>query len=225
LTNSSLEKTIDKILDQTEHDILSNLDGALSDSHQILDDSVTKLEDEYDKIVADGRKEADKLEKQIIGGSDIEARNKQLLALEEAVSRVFTKALDEISNSDRSGDYANLIKSLRRVFTKALDEISNSDRSGDYANLIKSLLDESTKVLGTSEVIVFTNSKDRDVVQSTLGSFAGSELSSETIDCIGGVKIQSKDGAMKFDNTIDAKIDRLKPLIRKEIASKFGVKE
>ena len=198
LTNSSLEKTIDKILDQTEHDILSNLDGAVSDSHQILDNSVTKLEDEYDKIVADGRKEADKLEKQIIGGSDIEARNKQLLALEDAVSR---------------------------VFTKALDQISNSDRNGDYANLIKSLLDESTKVLGTSEVTVFTNSKDRDVVQSTLGSFAGSELSSETIECIGGVKIQSKDGAMKFDNTIDAKIDRLKPLIRKEIATKFGVKE
>ena len=198
LTNSSLEKTIDKILDQTEHDILSNLDGAVSDSHKTLYNSVTKLEDEYDKIVADGRKEADKLEKQIIGGSDIEARNKQLLALEDAVSR---------------------------VFTKALDQISNSDRNGDYANLIKSLLDESTKVLGTSEVIVFTNSKDRDVVQSALSNFAGSELSSETIDCIGGVKIQSKDGAMKFDNTIDAKIDRLKPLIRKEIASKFGVKE
>ena len=198
LTNSSLEKTIDKILDQTERDILSNLDGALSDSHQILDNSVTKLEDEYDKIVADGRKEADKLEKQIVGSSDIEARNKQLLALEDAVDR---------------------------VFTQALEQISNSDRNGDYANLIKSLLDESTKVLGTSEVIVFTNSKDRDVVQSTLGNFVGSELSSETIDCIGGVKIQSKDGAMKFDNTIDAKIDRLKPLIRKEIASKFGVKE
>ena len=198
LTNSSLEKTIDKILDQTEQDILSNLDGALSDSHQILDNSVTKLEDEYDKIVADGRKEADKLEKQIVGSSDIEARNKQLLALEDAVDR---------------------------VFTQALEQISNSDRNGDYANLIKSLLDESTKVLGTSEVIVFTISKDRDVVQSALSNFAGSELSSETIDCIGGVKIQSKDGAMKFDNTIDAKIDRLKPLIRKEIASKFGVKE
>ena len=198
LANSSLEKTIDKILDQTEQDVLSNLDGALSDSHQTLDDSVSKLEEEYDKIVADGRKEADKLEKQIVGSSDIEARNKQLLAVEDAVSR---------------------------VFTKAVDEISNSDRSGDYANLIKSLLDESTQVLGTSEVIVFTNSKDRDVVQSTLANFAGSELSSETIECIGGVKIQSKDGAMKFDNTIDAKIDRLKPLIRKEIASKFGVKE
>ena len=79
--------------------------------------------------------------------------------------------------------------------------------------------------MGTTEVRVFTNAKDKDVVQSSLSNFSGSELSSETIECIGGVKIESKDGAMKFDNTIDAKIDRLKPLIRKEIASKFGVKE
>ena len=198
LTNSTITATIDKILNQTEKSILSDISGELSNSHQKLDDSVSKLEAEYDKIIADGKKEADKIEKQIVGGSDIEARNKQLLALESSVNR---------------------------VFTTALEQISNSDRTGDYANLIKTLLDESTRVLGTSEVIVFTNSKDKDVVQSTLSSFPGSELSSETIECLGGVKIQSKDGSMKFDNTIDARIERLKPLIRKEIASKFGVNE
>jgi len=198
LTNSTIVATIDKILDQTEKSILSDISSELSNSYQKLDDSVSKLEAEYDKIIADGKKEADKIEKQIVGGSDIEARNKQLLALESSVNR---------------------------VFTTALEQISNSDRTGDYANLIKTLLDESTRVLGTSEVIVFTNSKDKDVVQSTLSSFPGSELSSETIECLGGVKIQSKDGSMKFDNTIDARIERLKPLIRKEIASKFGVNE
>ena len=197
-TNLALESTIDKILKNTENDILSSLKSALDDSQQNLDDSVTKLETEYDKIISDGKKEADKIEKQIIGGSDIEARNKQLLALEAAVDR---------------------------VFTTALEQITNSDRNSDYANLIKTLLEESTKILGTTEVKVFTNAKDKDVVQSSLSSFSGSELSSEIIDCIGGVKIESKDGAMKFDNTIDAKIDRLKPLVRKEIASKFGVKE
>jgi V/A-type H+-transporting ATPase subunit E len=197
-TNLALEGTIDKILKNTENDILSSLKSALNDSQQSLDDSITKLESEYDKIISDGKKEADKIEKQIVGGSDIEARNKQLLALESSVDR---------------------------VFTTALDQISNSDRTGDYVNLIKSLLDESTKILGTSEVIVFTNSKDKDIVQSILSSFPGSELSSETIDCLGGVKIQSKDGSMKFDNTIDARIERLKPLIRKEIASKFGANE
>ena len=197
-TNLALEGTIDKILKNTESDILSSLKSALDDSQQNLDDSVTKLETEYDKIISDGKKEADKIEKQIVGGSDIEARNKQLLALEAAVDR---------------------------VFTTALEQITNSDRNSDYANLINTLLQQATSTLGTTEVRVFTNAKDKDVVQSSLSNFSGSELSSETIECIGGVKIESKDGAMKFDNTIDAKIERLKPLIRKEIASKFGVKE
>ena len=198
LTNSTITATIDKILNQTEKSILTDISGELSNSHQKLDDSVSKLEAEYDKIIADGKKEADKIEKQIVGGADIEARNKQLLALESSVNR---------------------------VFATALEQITNSDRNSDYANLINSLLEESTKILGTTEVKVFTNSKDRDTVQSALSRFPGSELSSENIDCIGGVKLESKVGSMKFDNTIDAKIDRLKPLIRKEIASKFGVNE
>ena len=197
-TNLALESTIDKILKNTENDVLSSLKSALDDSQQSLDDSATKLDSEYDKIISDGKKEADKIEKQIVGGSDIESRNKQLLALEAAVDR---------------------------VFTTALEQITNSDRNSDYAILINSLLEESTKILGTTDVKVFTNAKDKDVVQSSLSNFSGSELSSQAIDCIGGVKIESKDGAMKFDNTIDAKIERLKPLIRKEIASKFGVKE
>ena len=196
LANSALEQTIDKILSQTEKEIESSISSALSDSQQTLDDAAPKLEAEYDKIIADGKKEADKIEKQITGGADIEARNKQLLALEQSVDK---------------------------VFTNALEQIANADRSGDYVNLIKSLLDESTQILGTSEVIVYTNSKDKDVVQSALSGYSGSELSSETIDCLGGVKIKSKDGAMTFDNTLDAKIERLKPIIRKEIAAKFGV--
>ena len=196
LANLALEQTIDKILNQTQKEIESSIDSALTDSHQTLDNAIPKLEQEYDKIIGDGKKEADKIEKQIIGSADIEARNKQLLALEDSVNK---------------------------VFTDALGQITNNDRSSDYANLIKSLLDESIQILGSSEVIVYTNSKDRDVVQSALSGFPGSELSPDTIECIGGVVIKSKDGAMTFDNTLDARIERLKPLIRKDIAAKFGV--
>ena len=195
-SNLALESTIDKILKNTEKDILSNIKSALEDSQKNLDDSIPKLESEYDKIISDGKKEADKIEKQIIGSSDLEARNKQLMVLEEAVDK---------------------------VFSKALEEIANTDRSGDYSNLIKSLLDESTQILETSEITVFTNDKDKEVVQSALSQYPGSELGSDTIDCLGGIISKSKDGAMTFDNTIDARIERLKPLIRKEIAAKFGV--
>jgi len=195
-SNSALESTIDKILKNTEQDILANIKSGLDDSQQNLDDSVLKLESEYDKIISDGKKEADKIEKQITGSSDIEARNKQLMVLEEAVNK---------------------------VFSTALDQIANADRSGDYSNLIKTLIEEATQILGTSEISISTNAKDKDVVQSALSQFPGTELSSEIIDCLGGIKVKSKDGTMTFDNTLDARIERLKPLIRKEIASKFGV--
>lgn len=198
MANSALETTISKILEQTEKSVISNVESALNESLKTLDDSVPKLEQEYDKILADGKKEADKIEKQIIGSADIEARNKQLMALEDAVDK---------------------------VFSKALEQIANADRSGDYSNLIKTMIEEATQILGTSEITVSTNAKDKDVVQSTLSQFSGTELSSDTIDCLGGVIVKSKDGAMTFDNTIDARIERLKPLIRKEIASKFGVGE
>ena len=195
-SNSSLEQSIDKILKKTEKEILLDLKNSGSDSKQTLDDSLPKLEQEYDKVLSDGKKEADKIEKQIVGSSDLQVRNKQLLLLEEGVDK---------------------------VFSKALDQIANVDRSGDYSNLITTMLDESTKILGTTEVTVFTNAKDKDVVQSALSKFSGAELSSDTIDCLGGIIIKSKDGTMTFDNTIDARIERLKPLIRKEIASTFGV--
>jgi V/A-type H+-transporting ATPase subunit E len=195
-SNSALESTIDKILKNTEKDILTNIKSGLDESQQKLDDAIPKLESEYDKIISNGKKEADKIEKQITGASDIEVRNKQLLALEEAVER---------------------------VFSSALEQIANAERSGDYSNFVKTLIDEAIQILGTSEVTIFTNTKDKDVVQSTVSQFSGAELSSEAIECLGGIKAKSKDGAMTFDNTIDARIERLKPLIRKEIAAKFGV--
>ncbi len=195
-SNPSLEQAIDNVLQKTEDDIISIIKNSSIKSKETLDNSLSTLEEEFDKIISDGKKEADKIEKQIIGSADLEARNKQLTTLEEGVDK---------------------------VFTKALDEITNTARSGDYANLIKSLLDESTKILGTTEVIVSTNTKDKDLVQSALSQFPGSELSSESIDCLGGVIIKSKNGTTSFDNTLDARINRLKPLIRKEIASQFGV--
>lgn len=196
-TTTSLEQAIDKILQNTESKVLSNLESSYSESMQTLDDSLPRLEQEYEKIISEGNKEADKIKKQIIGSSDLGARNRQLMALE--------KVVDD-------------------VFAKALEEIADTDRSGDYANLAKTLLDESTGILGTTEVVVFTNSKDAETVKSLLSQFPGAELSGQAIDCIGGVVVQSRDGTMKFDNTIDARIERLKPLIRKEIATIFGVR-
>ena len=197
-SDPKLEQTIDKILNQSQTEILTSLKKSLDESNETLTNSQTSLEQEYDRILDEAKKEAEKIEKQIIGSSDLESRNKQLLLVEESV---------------------------KKVFDKAIEKISTTAHTDDYSKLMKTLLDESTTTLGTTEVIVYTNSKDKDVVKPLLSKFSGAELSSDTIDCLGGVEVRSKDGAMTFNNTIDARIERLKPLIRKEIATKFGIGE
>lgn len=193
--DSALERTVEKILQNTEQQIVSSLKEALKSSQSMLANSQVSLEQEYDKILAEGKKEAEKLEKQIVGNADLDSRNKQLLLVEE---------------------------SIEKVFEKAIKKLQDTDRNNEYSKLISTLLQESIDAIGTSDIIVQTNSKDKSVVQSSLSKFPGATLSSDLIECLGGIKVQSKDGTMKFDNTIDARLDRLKPLIRKDIASKFG---
>ncbi|MFY9300672.1 MAG: V-type ATP synthase subunit E family protein [Candidatus Nitrosotenuis sp.] len=193
--DSALERTVEKILQDTEDQILSSLKEALKSSELTLSNSQASLEQEYDKILSEGKKEAEKLEKQIVGNADLESRNKQLLLVEE---------------------------SIEKVFAKAIKKIHDASRDKDYPKLISAMLKESIDAIGTSEIVIQTNSKDKPVVESLLSKFKGATLSSDLIDCLGGIRVQSKDRTMTFDNTIDARLERLKPLIRKDIASKFG---
>ena len=196
LAELSLEKTVDQVLEKNRSQLLESLKLSFSESQQQLSDSLPELEKEYERILSEGQKEAEKIEKQIVGSSDLEVRNKALLLVEEHTSM---------------------------VFEKAKEQIKNTKRDSNYSNLISTLLTEATEALGTSEITVFTNSTDKDIVQSAISKISGADLSSEKIDCMGGVKITSKDGSMTFDNTIDARFERMKPLIRKNIAAKFSL--
>ena len=195
-SNSGLESTIDQVLERNSSEFSQSLKNSLTDAQKTLSDSLPMLEEEYEKIISDGKKEADKIEKQIVGSADLQARNKSLLIVQESADK---------------------------VLEKAKEKISNMDRNSEYSTLITKLLTEATSALDTSDVIVFTNSKDRDVVQSAVSNISGAELSNDLIDCMGGVKVTSKDGSMSFDNTIDARIELLKPLIRKDIAAQFNL--
>jgi V/A-type H+/Na+-transporting ATPase subunit E len=195
-SNSGLESTIDQVLERNSSEFSHSLKNSLTDAQKTLSDSLPMLEEEYEKIISDGKKEADKIEKQIVGSADLQARNKSLLIVQES--------------SDK-------------VLEKAKEKIANMDRNSEYSTLITKLLTEATSALDTSDVIVFTNSKDKDVVQSAVSNISGAELSNNLIDCMGGVKVTSKDGSMSFDNTIDARIELLKPLIRKDIAAQFNL--
>lgn len=196
MDDPALQRTIDKILDETQNTITASLQSSTDAAHIALDESVASLEDQYDKIISDGHKEAQKVAKQITGAADLEARNRQLLLVEDSVDRVFDQATEHVQNSQRDDQYSGLL--------------------GD-------LLAEAARILDTTEFTVYANDADRQTVESLLASYPGAVLSDQRLECMGGVKLVTRDGSMTFDNTLDARLDRLKPLIRKEIASKFGL--
>ena len=196
MADSALQQTIDKVLGRAESEIASKIEAAVATAKSSLDEEASSLELEYDRIVAGGTKEAEKVERQIVGGADLEARNKQLAVVEESIGR---------------------------VFEEAISRIRSAERDGSYSELVGALLDEAAGVLGTSEIIVYTTARDRPLLEPLLSKHPGATLSADELDCMGGLRAESRDGSMSFDNTLDARLERLKPLIRKEIAASFGL--
>ena len=196
VADGQLVNTVDKILAESEKGMLSSLEEGHSAAAKMIDGSETELEEEYSRILDEGRKEADKVSRQIVGSADLKARNAQLLLVEESISAAFDRAVERIRSADRG--------------------------AADYARLVELLVRESTDALGTTDVVVSTSASDAPAVKAALAKVSGAEMSGEPAECIGGVRVRSRDGAMSYDNTLDSRIERMKPLIRKEIAERFG---
>ena len=85
------------------------------------------------------------------------------------------------------------------------------------------MLKESISAIGSNEVIVECNKRDTDLVKRSISGLSKENikaiavLSEKTINVIGGIRMRSADGSMTYDNTLDSRIERLKPLIRKNI--------
>jgi len=191
----ALEQTINKVLSQKEADLIGQLDSAYQESISNLESSRTRLESEYARIVEGAKKQAENLRRQIIGSSRLAARNNQLILIETAVNDAFEKAKAKLASSNK-------------------EEI--------YKDLITKMLEDSISVIGSDQVIVQCNGNDFDLVKRIISNVftnnkARVTLSDTPINVIGGIRVRSSDGSTTYDNTLDSRIERFKPLIRKNI--------
>jgi V/A-type H+-transporting ATPase subunit E len=193
-STSALERTINKVLSQKQADLIRQLDFAYEESVANLESSKTNLEAEYTSIVVGAQKQAENLRRQIVGSSRLAARNKQLVLIETAVNDAFEKA-------------------------KA--KLASSNKQESYKVLIITMLENSISAIGSDEVIVECNKNDLDIVKNTITDLSKNKVrvkvSDKPINVIGGIRVRSADGSMTYDNTLDSRIERLKPLIRKNI--------
>jgi V/A-type H+-transporting ATPase subunit E len=197
-STSTLERMIDKVLVQKEAELISRIDSAYQESLDNLESSRGKLEAERTRIIEAARKQAENLKRQIIGSARLAARNQELLTIENAVNKAFEEA------------------------KKKLQAPSSTD---SYKELLKHMVEESISTVGGSNaVIIECNKNDVELVRKVVselqdsGKVQQARVSDHYIDVLGGIRIRSSDGTMTYDNTLDSRIERLKPLIRKNIA-------
>ena len=196
-SNSALERTISKVLSQKEAELISKIDSAYQESLNNLEASRGKLEAERVRIIESAKKQAENLKRQIEGSARLAARNQELLAIENAVNSAFDEARKKLAAS------------------------GNKD---SYRALMSGIIEESVSSVGSGEVVIECNKSDAELVRKILSDLQGrnpkvkARVSDQHIDVLGGIRVKSADGTMTFDNTLDSRIERLKPLIRKNIA-------
>ncbi len=202
-TYTALELTINKVLSREEKDMVSKIEVVYNEANEKLLLSKSVIESLYHKIIVDGRKQAEDLRRQIVGNSRLSARNKQLLLIEKVVGDVFEEAKAKI------------------------DSIRSDDK---YALMMKNLLENALDVVHSEKVLVECNRKDRDLINkivSELQEIVSTKIivSEGVLDVIGGLKVKSEDGSMIYDVTLDSRFERLRPLIRKDVAMIFVERE
>ena len=184
-------------MSQKEAELISKIDSAYQESLNNLEASRGKLEAERTRIVESAKKQAENLKRQIIGSGRLAARNQELLMIENAVNN---------------------------AFEEARKKLASSGGKDSYRALMSSIIEESISSVGSGEVLIECNKNDAELVRKILSDLqkknpdVQARVSDQSIDVLGGIKVKSADGTMTFDNTLDSRIERLKPLIRKNIA-------
>ena len=158
-------------------------------------------EAEKTKILENGKKQSDMRYQQIISEAKMNARRAELGAKEEVIEAAFNQAIGELKVKASSGD-EEYEDSLSKMIKEAADEIGGKD-------LIIQLNEADTKQLKSELSASGSDSFQLEGINFTLG---------EPIDAMGGAILKTVNGDIEVNNTIEARLERFKSILRSEVA-------
>ncbi|MBP3790663.1 MAG: V-type proton ATPase subunit E [Cellulosilyticum sp.] len=158
-------------------------------------------EAEKTKILENGKKQSDMRYQQIISEAKMNARRAELGAKEEVIEAAFNQAIGELKTKASSGD-DEYEDSLSKMIKEAADEIGTDD-------LIIQLNEADTEKFKKELSATGSDSFQLEGINFTLG---------EPIDAMGGAILKTVNGDIEVNNTIEARLERFKSILRSEVA-------
>ncbi len=198
---SAAENIVDRVVNEAFKSFTEELEKSAAQAEETLQAYEKQTLSEVTKIFEAAARQEDVLKRKILGSAELAARNEQLRLVEEAVAKVFDEALNRLSAL--SGDRAE--KALRELIGEALDAIEGN-------------------------VTLFCRKEDNELVKKIAQELSKSTKRTITVSknhilCKGGIQASSEDGSVMYDNTYEARLGRIRQLLRKEVVKVLTVGE
>ena len=200
--SSGTDKIVSSIMSEAQGKADIIMQDANAEVSKITADAEKTAESEKNKILDNGKKQSDMRYQQIISEAKMNARRAKLGAKEEVIDAAFNQATGEL---------------------KAIAADGNDDYKDSLSKMIKEAADE----IGRDDLIIHLNEADTNNFKQDLSSTGSSDsfelegikfTLGEPIDAIGGAILKSSDGDIEVNNTIEARLERFKSILRSEVA-------
>ena len=197
--SSGTDKIVSSIMSEAQEKADVIIQDANAEVSAITAKAEKTAETEKTKISENGKKQSEMRYQQIISEAKMNARRAELGAKEEVIEAAFAKATEQLKNeaSSNTEDYKD---SLSLMIKEAADEIAGKD-------LIIQLNEADTKEM--KDQLSGSSTFQIEDITFTLG---------EPIDAIGGAILKTSNGDIEVNNTIEARLDRFKSILRSEVA-------
>ena len=199
--SSGTDKIVSSIMSEAQGKADVIIQNANAEVSEINAKAEKTAEAEKTKILENGKKQSDMRYQQIISEAKMNARRAELGTKEEVIEAAFNQAIGELKVKASSGD-AEYEDSLSKMIKEAADEIGGND-------LILQLNEADTQKFKDDLSSQGSDSFEIDGIKFTLG---------EPIDAIGGAVLKTANGDIEVNNTIEARLDRFKSILRSEVA-------
>ena len=197
---SSVEHIVRKVADESLGEMQTDLSSGKIAATEAIDKRLNEATAEVQRISDQEERQADALRRQIIGTAELSARNMSLEVVEDYLNEAFSQAIVKLQKYTTTSGYPEV---LRQMIIEAIDQIGGDD------------------------FVVQGNAKDQKAIANAFEQVTRNRKVRLVLDSqplarsAGGVVVRSADGYVTFDNSFEARLDRLKPTLRKQIAQMF----
>ena len=199
--SSGTDKIVSSIMSEAQEKADVIIQEANAEVATITAKAEKTAETEKTKISENGKKQSEMRYQQIISEAKMNARRAELGAKEDVIEAAFNQAIGELKTKASSGD-EEYTDSLSKMIMEATEEIGSND-------LILQLNEADTKKFKDDLSSQGSDSFEIEGIKFTLG---------EPIDAIGGAILKTANGDIEVNNTIEARLERFKSILRSEVA-------